>query len=342
MSVPDLDAADAGIRSTGTGDEQKGHPDRGSLLTQRHLQVVLGLLWLVDAALQFQPYMFTKDFVTNVLAMNAMYQPHPIGELIVSVSRMLAAHPGAWNAAFATIQLIIASGLLWRRTVRAALALSFAWVLGVWSLGEGFGGLFTGLATLVGGAPGAALLYGLVGLMLWPRAEPPPPLARASVAADGVLGDSGGRMVWALLWGGGAVLQMLPIPYPPFSVLITTINMNLPEPAFLAGFDHAVARLVGWAGSPLELLLAASEAAIGLDVLKGGRGERPALWAGIVLSLVFWMVGQNFGDILAGGATDLNSGPLYVLLAATLYPRRALPEGSQQQTGTGSTEEKRR
>ncbi|MHB1928925.1 MAG: hypothetical protein ACYCUG_05815, partial [Acidimicrobiales bacterium] len=220
------------------------HSGRGPLLTQRRLQVALGLLWLLDAALQFQPYMFTKGFVANFLAMNAMYQPHAIGELIITMARFLAPHAAAWNAAFATIQLAIAVGLLWRRTVRLALAVSFAWVLGVWAIGEGFGALLTGTATLVGGAPGAVLLYGLVGVLLWPRAHPSPPLAGGSVAGEGPLGERGGRVIWALLWAGGAILQVLPGPYPPFSVLGSTINMNLPEPGVIASLDRVVVSFV--------------------------------------------------------------------------------------------------
>ena len=303
--------------------------ERGAFLTRRRLQVILGLFWLLDAGLQYQPHMFTRAFVTDFLAMNAMYQPHVLGELIITMARFLAPHAAAWNAAFATIQLAIGTGLLWRRTVRLALAVSFAWVLGVWVIGEGFGSLFTGTATLVGGAPGPVLLYGLAGVLLWPsvRRGPAqvanPGRAGTSVAAEGPLGERGARIAWAVLWGGGALLQILPGPYPPPVVLATTVSMNLPEPGFLAGLDRVVTGVVaGQAGDPLSLLLAAAEALIAVHVLRGGRSMRPALLAGIALSLVFWVLGQNFGDILAGNATDPGAGPLYVLLAATLYPRR--------------------
>jgi hypothetical protein len=121
-------------------------------------------------------------------------------------------------------------------------------------------------------------------------------------------------------------------------VVINTIKINLPEPSFLAGLDRTVAGLVGQVGNPLELLLAASEVLIGIHVLRGGRLERPALWAGIALSSVFWVLGQNFGGILAGGATDPNSGPLYVLLAATLYPRHTSAYDSHRSVERDSTE----
>lgn len=313
--------------------------ERGWLLTQRRLQIVLGLLWLIDAVLQFQPYMFTKAFMVDSLAMNAMYQPHSFGELIIATTRFLAPHAAAWNALFATIQLAIALGLLWRRSVRLALAVSFAWVLGVWAIGEGFGSLLTGTATLAGGAPGAALLYGLVGVLLWPTAGSGQQSTWTSVAGEGPLGERGGRVLWAVLWCGGGILQVFPGPYPPVSVLVTTINMNLPEPGVIARLDRTVVSLVGRAGSPLELLLAAAEVLIGTLVLRGGRPARLALWAGIALSLVFWVLGQNFGGVFAGHATDPNSGPLYVLLALTLYPTTCLPPTAAT-TPTYHTKEK--
>ena len=44
----------------------------------RRSQIGLGLLWLIDGILQFQPYMFGKAFVTGVLLPSAAGQP---GEL---------------------------------------------------------------------------------------------------------------------------------------------------------------------------------------------------------------------------------------------------------------------
>ncbi|MHB8293371.1 MAG: hypothetical protein ACYDH5_01795, partial [Acidimicrobiales bacterium] len=330
-SSPGASATSASATSA-SSPEQPAAPERGPLLTQRRLQVVLGLLWLLDAGLQFQPYMFTKGFVANFLAMNAMYQPRPIGELIIHLSRLLVLHPAAWNALFATTQLVIAVGILWRRTVRFALAVSFVWVLGVWAIGEGFGGMPTGIATLVGGAPGAVLLYGLIGLLVWPSSSRGRQPAGSSVASEGPLGERGGLVMWAVLWCGGAILQVLPGPYPPFSVLGATVNMNLPEPSFIATIDRAVVGFIYRAGDPFELVLAAVEALIGIQALKGGRRLRPVLYAGIAVSLVFWALGQNFGGILTGHGTDPNAGPLYVLLAICLYPRRVTGEAGTEAT----------
>jgi hypothetical protein len=42
-----------------------------------------------------------------------------------------------------------------------------------------------------------------------------------------------------------------------------------------------------------------------------------------VVAAVIWVFGEAFGAILAGGATDPNSGPLLALLALTYWPARA-------------------
>lgn len=310
---PGPDSTSAGPAGSRTG---------GPWLTRRRLQIALGLLWLLDGALQLQPYMFSPDFVANFLAMNAMDQPHLLGALISGTARFLLPHAAAWNALFAAIQLAIGAGILWRKTLRVALAASFVWTLGVWVVGEGLGSLLTGMATLVGGAPGAVLLYGLIGLLVWPTPRRRLDTETAPVAAEGPLGEAGGRAIWAVLWIGGAILQVLPGPFPPYSVLSATIAMNESgEPTVLAHIDHFVAQLSTRIGNPLELVLAILETLIGVQVLRGGRQLRVYLRAGIVLSLVFWVLGQNFGGILSGTATDPNAGPLYVLLALALYPR---------------------
>jgi hypothetical protein len=43
------------------------------------------------------------------------------------------------------------------------------------------------------------------------------------------------------------------------------------------------------------------------------------------VAAVIWVFGEAFGAILAGGATDVNSGPLLALLALAYWPRRTSP-----------------
>ena len=80
------------------------------------------------------------------------------------------------------------------RDVRAALALSFVWALGVWALGEGFGLLFTATASPLMGPPGGAVLDALIGVLAWPRV--PARRLAGSAASEGPLGEWGGRIMW--------------------------------------------------------------------------------------------------------------------------------------------------
>ncbi|WP_298405120.1 hypothetical protein [Ferrimicrobium sp.] len=289
------------------------------MLTQRRLQVALGLIWLLDAGLQFQPYMFSRRFVANFLAMNAMFQPHVVANVILDATKFLLPHAAAWNTLFAVTQLVIGVGLLWRRTVRAALVASFAWVLGVWAIGEGLGGLLTPvMGSPLAGFPGAVLLYGLLGLVLWPTGRP----ERYTVADAGPLGARGAGTLWALLWFGAAVEQVGAGfgQLSPKAVMISVIVMNeANEPSWLVHLDQLAAGVTRSIGNPIAVFFALVEVLIGVLVLRGHQTKK-ALWVAIALSVVFWIVGQDFGGVLAGGATDLNAGPLYVLLALSVYP----------------------
>ena len=317
LERPELTAASETAEAGHEGHRRAG--GQGRLLTQRRLQVALGLVWLLDAGLQFQPAMFSRQFVANFLAMNAMLQPHVVGDVIVGITNILLPHAAAWNSLFATTQLVIGAGLLWRRTVKAALVMSFAWVLGVWVVGEGLGGLLTPvMGSPLAGFPGAVLLYGLLGLVLWPTGRP----ERHAVADAGLLGARGARALWALLWFGAAVEQVASGfgQFTPKAVMTSVIAMNEPgEPGWLVRLDKLAMTVTRSVGNPLALLLALIEVLIGVLVLRGHR-VKVVLWVAIVLSGVFWVIGQDFGGILAGGATDPNAGPLYVLLALSLYP----------------------
>jgi hypothetical protein len=141
--------------------------DRESVGLQRALQIALGAVWLLDAALQYQPYMFTRGF-PDMLAMAATGQPGIVAGPVTLTAQAVSANPAAWNAAFATIQLALAVGLLFRATARAALAGVVVWALSVWWLGEGLGGVFTTAASPLAGAPGAAVLYALLAVLAWP------------------------------------------------------------------------------------------------------------------------------------------------------------------------------
>ena len=68
----------------------------------------------------------------TIILANATGQPFVLGDFITHIGNFVSPDIAVWNTFFALIQLFIGVGLLFRRTVRPALAVSFLWVLGVW------------------------------------------------------------------------------------------------------------------------------------------------------------------------------------------------------------------
>ena len=301
--------------------------------TQRVLQISLGLFWLLDAGLQFQPYMFSNNFTTTYLLNNAQNQPDVIRWIITNVGNFVGPHVAVWNTFFALIQVAIGLGLLFRRTVRPALALSFFWAFGVWFFGEGLGLIFTGSASALTGAPGSVFLYGLIGLMAWPRsasieedAEIEPSVGIASSAAgQGLGGAVTPLLVWCGYWSLAAVLFLLPDNRTPTSVSSAITGMSSGEPSayshFLNSFGNHFSGGVG-----TTWLLAIGSLVVGFGPLVFRR-PTPFLAAGGLLAMFFWVSGQGLGGIFTGSGTDPNSGPLVVLLALGMVPA-ALPDPS--------------
>ena len=66
-------------RPEATGATLAWAADRDAADLRRGLQIALGLVWLLDAALQYQPYMFSRNFVTSVLEPAEYGQPSAAG-----------------------------------------------------------------------------------------------------------------------------------------------------------------------------------------------------------------------------------------------------------------------
>ena len=295
--------------------------------TQRVLQIVLGLFWLLDAGLQFQPYMFGSGFTTTYLLNNAHGQPDIIRWIITNVGNFVGPHVAIWNTFFALIQVAIGLGLLFRSTVRPALVVSFFWAFGVWFFGEGLGQIFTGAASALTGAPGSVFLYGLIGLMAWPRSAPteedqdaePSVGIASSAAAQGIGGAATPLLVWCGYWSLAAILFLLPDNRTPTSVSSAITGMSAGEPSTYAHFLNNFGGHFGSGGLWTTWLLAIGSLIVGFGPLVFRRAT-PFLAAGGVLATFFWISGQGLGGIFTGSGTDPNSGPLIVLLALAMVP----------------------
>lgn len=287
---------------------------------------MLGLLWLLDGMLQYKPAMWTRSFADQVIAPAAAGQPGFISGPASVMAWVILRQPAILNGVFGLVQLALGVGLLYPRTARRALAASIVWALLVWYLGEGLGGLFGSTASLLTGAPGAALLYAVLGLAaaLGREADAGAPLAsRWPVIA------------WAVLWAGGAVLQLLP-GRDTNALIAMSLAMNAAHaPAWFAAAENHLAALMPGYGVSVVADLVVLQALVGLGVFRGGRMRRAAVLLGIGLSAVYWFAGQEMGQFWSGMSTDPNTAPLVVLLGLVLLSSRPHPPAAAGQEAAG-------
>jgi hypothetical protein len=299
-------------------------PDRAAaaaaerLGARRWLQLSLAAIWVIDGVLQYQSFMFTKGF-SQMLAATAAGNPAVIADPITWAARIVADHPAGTNASFATIQLLLGLGIAWRPTVRAALAASVAWSVAVWWFGEGLGGVLNGTANPASGAPGAVILYALLAVLLWPARDDDAPFPAARPA-----GLWPARAVWVILWGSLAYFSVAPANRTAQGLHDMISGMASGEPGWLAAVDRGAAGLLAHQGLAASVVLATALALIAVAVLLPAPAQRAAVIAAVVVAIVIWVAGEDLGAILAGGATDVNSGPLLALVAIAYWPARSL------------------
>jgi hypothetical protein len=182
--------------------------------------------------------------------------------------------------------------------------------LGIWWLGEGMGGVLTGSAAGSMGAPGAALLYAVIGLAAWPgRADAGRPVRWLPAA-------------WFVVWGGTAVLSALPAQTTPDALAGQVLMGSTMSPGFLARPELALAerisRLSGGTALAIAAVIVAVQVGIAFGGLVTGRLRAIAAVLAFGFAALTWVLCQGFGGITTGEATDLATAPLLVLFAAAL------------------------
>jgi hypothetical protein len=281
--------------------------------TRRSIQTVLGLIWVLVGALQFQSFMYGKGFIQMLQGMTAG-QPGWVADSVNQGAATMQSHQAIFNTGAALIQVAIGFGILYKRTAKPAIAVSFAWALVVWWFGEAFGMLFMNMAMPLTGAPGAVLLYGLIGAIVWPNDRP-----------GGLLGVRGARTAWAALWLVMAWLWLL-APSSSANAIHNAINAAPSGMSWLSSVQNGFASITKGNGLIFALVLSALSAAIAIAVARNWRAKEFLILAA-VLNLIFWVVGQGFGGMFAGGATDPNAGLLFIVLAYAMYTLVDVDEG---------------
>lgn len=288
-------------------------------ITPRSIQVTLGLIWLLDGLLQLQPYMFSNNFLGQMVTSMASGQPGIIQQTITWAVQLAKPYRVEFNALFALIQLVIGLGLIAsRRTVKPALVLSFLWTFVVWWFGEGLGMLAMGASSPLTGAPGPVLIYSLIGLLVWPTNKP----ATISAASAGPIGDYWARASWAALWLLFALLMLQPVNRAAdyFSSTFSTAAGSSQGP--FISLNNALATAFAGRGTVAAIVLVIVMVAIGIAVFLNWH-RNLFLVLGSVFGIAIWVSAEYFGGMFTGSGTDPNSGPIIVLLAATIYATRS-------------------
>ena len=271
------------------------------------MRLGLGGLWILSGLLQAQPGMFAMDMMSTTMQPSATAQPGWLAGLIRWSIGVVTPRLVAFN--WCVIVLEIGLGLLlagvWSRGVRPALWLSMVWALAVWVFGEGMGQLLTGSATLLAGAPGAMLLYGVgAALLLLP--------AKRWSSRSGLASLPTLVVLCTLVLG--AFLQLAPV----FWTALGLANpfgegLMMPQPVLLRSAVNVGVSLAF--AAPVAFNLALVLTMLGLAyLLFFWPRNRQVVWAVIIFLAVTWVVGQDMGMLFDGMATDPSSAPILTLL----------------------------
>lgn len=319
-----MDGATVGAPAPASGTSAEQAPFGGRLrVTARGVQIALGAIWFLDGLLQFKGFMYTHGIVTEVFGPAAEKQPSWVADPMKAFDDFYGRDLTVWNTLSGEVQVAIGLGLmLGRRALKPALLASFAWSLVVWWFGEGFGGLTSNtLPAPLMGAPGAVILYAIVGLLVWPagRARAPSP------AGTGPLRDRGGLAAWSGLWALSALLWLVNVNRANGATGEMLKSMAAASPHWLASIQNWAVRHAQGHGTTIAVVLAIVSVLLAVGVWWPPL-RWPALAVGIVVSLAYWVFGQSIGGpFWVESATDVNAGPLFVLLAVALFPVAQAP-----------------
>jgi hypothetical protein len=302
-------------------------------VNQRTLQWALGLIWIIDGLLKFQPALLKPSFVSDIIRPMAVGQPSLVAASINHTADLLTHGTTSWVALFGLIEIAIGVGLFFRRSVKPALVASFVWGAVVYAFGEGFGMVLTGQTSPLQGAPGAVCFYILLGLLVWPKAEQAGNSVRmgadSSAAGRGLLGGTGSLLVWAAIWLFEAVIWVLPFNRTANSITNQLTDTASGEPGWYAHFLNSVGHAFSGTGIWMAAILATLSIVIGLGPLLSRRAGT-YIGMGIALALLYWVTGEGLGELLTFGGTDPNNGPLIALIGLSVLP--LVPEAAKEPT----------
>ncbi len=281
-------------------------------ITRRKIQITLGLVWLLDGALQLQRQMFTSNFANKVLLPVSLGHPRIVSSPMHFEIRLILSHPALWDGLFALVQLTLGVLILVKKTNKVGLIASVFWALGVWSLGEGLAGMLSWHSTLFMGLPGAALIYAILALAVLPNKDNNKPAYWLPI-------------IWASLWILGTIYLLLPGQNSPADSSQMLSRMTSGAPRWISFLDEHSAAMIGHMGFWFVAVVAIIQIIVGLFVFFPNNYRKSAIYVGIGASVIYWVLGQQLGGYFTGVATDPNSGPLFILLGVAILGSDWLP-----------------
>jgi hypothetical protein len=312
------------------------------LLSRKALQRILGVLWLIDGLLQLLPQMWTMNMVNGVMKPMLDGQPGFVEPSLQFIVNQTTTHLIAVNLLISVVQILLGLGFIFLsdRWIKELVWASIVWAVVVWYGGEGMSMLLTGQAGALTGAPGAVLLYPLLGLAVYPRRLS----ADARTSDEGLLSRKVLRWVLAGFWFFAALLQLQAYWWQPGQISQTIggmvgqggLNTWLVDPV-LTPLSNATANIE----TPLNIALIVVFLALGIGLAVVKEKQLPSvLIASIVVSVVIWYCSQGFGMIFTGMSTDFNSGLLLVVMALAVWPStRRAQSASERAHGAATTNE---
>ncbi len=307
------------------------------LLSRKLIRQILGALWLIDGILQLQPQMFTMNMVNGVMVPTVDGQPGLIASSLHWVIAVTTQNLIVVNLLIAAVQIVLGILLLTGVWVRGTIIASIVWSLIVWYAGEGMSMLLTGQAGALSGAPGAVLLYPLLGLLVYPKDQP------EGAVSDGreepLLSQWNFRWVLAGFWVLAALLQLQPYWWQPGQVSQTISGMA--GQGGLNGFVvdpilNGLSALTAHNEVAINIVLVVVFLALGVGLAVSKEHQiHPWLIASIIVSFILWWGAQGFGMIFTGMATDFNSGLLLIVMALACWPKASALRPAQDRVTRG-------
>jgi hypothetical protein len=157
------------------------------------------------------------------------------------------------------------------------------------------------------------LFYAVAAVLLWPSEGSDSPFVAART-----VGVTAARTIWAVMWLLLALLCLVGSGRSPQALHDLVAGLNSGQPGWLAHIDRATESLFLHHGTTMAVLLSLVCVVVAVGVFLPPRITQWSVVLAVVAFALIWVAVQNFGGILAGGATDPNSG-LPVILIALLY-----------------------